>query len=298
MKITGLDDEKCIKCLACIDDCPANLFFKPPTKTGEKRRVFFEDPHDKCIECGHCVAICPTNAITYSDAEDPMEFEEAKNPSTLIEYEALMKVLRCRRSIRKYKEKKVSDEDIEAVLQAMRYAPTARNAQVIKYIVITNPEKIEKFRLAVVKMWKKLLKLLLLAKKIKFLLPKKLKEEVSDSNQMSLEKHVNRSNQGIDEVFYNAPVVIVLHVPPGLSKVMAGNDAGDAITFGMLAAQSRGLGTCWIGYAMETINRSKDIKKWLKIPKENMVTGVFILGHPAVKYHRVPSRKTLIVDWN
>ena len=79
MKILGLDDEKCIKCLACVDDCPSKLFIKPPTETGDKRKVFFEDPYNRCIECGHCVSICPTDAIIFTDPEGPLEFEEVKD---------------------------------------------------------------------------------------------------------------------------------------------------------------------------------------------------------------------------
>ena len=92
MKILGIDDEKCIKCLACVDDCPSTLFFKPPTKTGEKRRVLFQDPYNRCIECGHCISICPTNAVLWEDDEEPLEFEEAKDPSLLLDFEKLSPV--------------------------------------------------------------------------------------------------------------------------------------------------------------------------------------------------------------
>jgi len=298
MKIVGINDEKCIKCLACMV-CPAKLFIKPPTKTGEKRRIPFEDPYNRCIECGHCLSICPTDAVIFTDPEGPIQFEEIKNLSSLIDYEKLMKVLRSRRSIRKYNDKMVSEEDIKAVLEAMRYAPTARNAQEINYIVINDPEKIVKLRSAVENLWQKLLKLLNKARKIKFLLPKSLKKYVTDpSHRMSIENHLKRASEGIDDVFYGAPVVIILYVPPGLSKIMAGNDAGNAVTYGMLAAQARGLGTCWIGYAIEAINRFKENKEWLNIPKKNIVTGVFIIGYPTVQYHKVPPRKAQIVDWN
>ena len=38
MIVTGINDEKCIKCLECVKECPIGLFIKPPTETGEKRQ--------------------------------------------------------------------------------------------------------------------------------------------------------------------------------------------------------------------------------------------------------------------
>ena len=43
MKIIAIDNILCIKCRDCVEECPENLFYSPPTKIGEKRKVFFED---------------------------------------------------------------------------------------------------------------------------------------------------------------------------------------------------------------------------------------------------------------
>jgi hypothetical protein len=48
---------------------------------------------------------------------------------------------------------------------------------------------------------------------------------------------------------------------------------------------------------MEALNRSSENKKVFNIPEKSIITGVFILGYPAVKYHKVPPRRTLVVDW-
>jgi len=70
MKILGIDNEKCIKCLECVNECPKNLYVKPPTPIGEKRKVFFADPDEKCICCGTCISVCPTSAILYENSKD------------------------------------------------------------------------------------------------------------------------------------------------------------------------------------------------------------------------------------
>jgi len=68
LRVIGIDNDKCIKCVECVEICPLDLFYKPPTKVGEKRQVIFEDPDGKCNECEICIEICPiTDAIIVND---------------------------------------------------------------------------------------------------------------------------------------------------------------------------------------------------------------------------------------
>jgi len=53
-------------------------------------------------------------------------------------------VIKTRRSIRKYKSDPVSDEDIEYILNAARLAPSWKNQQSWRYIVVKDKEKIKK----------------------------------------------------------------------------------------------------------------------------------------------------------
>lgn len=67
MKIIVINNVLCIKCRDCVEECPENLFYSPPTKIGEKRQVSFKDPNKRCTFCGHCVDMCPTKAINYEN---------------------------------------------------------------------------------------------------------------------------------------------------------------------------------------------------------------------------------------
>lgn len=298
MTIIGINKEKCITCLECVKICPASLYFKGPTKIGDKRDVIFSDPYNSCIMCGHCISICPTNAVLFENAESPVEFEGTKDPSSLINYKDLMKILRSRRSIRSFKSGHVPKEDIEAILDAMRYAPSAMNAQSWEYLVITDPQEIERLRQCVIKMMKIARKALKFAKILKPFLPKKLKKLVTDpTTKNRLDKFFERTKQGEDRIFYNAPIVIITYSSLLGSKMINANDAGIALTYGMLIAQTRDLGTCWIGFAQEALNRFKKNKRMFKIPKQKIVNGVLILGYPAVNYLRVPPRKKINVRW-
>ncbi|MHA1315857.1 MAG: nitroreductase family protein [Candidatus Helarchaeota archaeon] len=293
MEILGIEQEKCIQCKSCVQDCPAKLFHVTGGEDAEAT-IYFNDIHGSCIKCGHCIATCPKDAIKFKAPDSPMTWEGIENPSSLVSYDTLLNFLRARRSIRQYKQEPVSDEDINAVLEAMRYAPSASNAQSWSYIVITDPVKKQLLVEETIQTFKLLRKLLKLSWLIKPFLSSNLKKTVSDpSTKHSLDRILSEYNAGRDPIFHSAPCVVILYSPS--YGHMAGCDAGLAFMHGMLAAQSRGLGTCWIGYVQEILFRSKKTREWLGIPKKQKPWGVMTLGHPAVKYHRVPMRNALRV---
>lgn len=52
--------------------------------------------------------------------------------------------IRARRSIRRYKDQPIEPEKLEAVLEAARLAPSARNAQLWKFVVVKDQEQRER----------------------------------------------------------------------------------------------------------------------------------------------------------
>jgi nitroreductase len=56
---------------------------------------------------------------------------------------SLLDIIQARRSTRRFKEDQVSDEDINAVLEAARWAASGDNSQPWKFIVIKNKETME-----------------------------------------------------------------------------------------------------------------------------------------------------------
>ena len=55
-----------------------------------------------------------------------------------------IKILLNRRSIRKYKSEQIKDEELNAVLEAGKYAPSGGNQQSALFIVVQNKDAIEK----------------------------------------------------------------------------------------------------------------------------------------------------------
>ncbi|MDY6915965.1 MAG: nitroreductase family protein [Candidatus Cloacimonadota bacterium] len=56
----------------------------------------------------------------------------------------VLNAIKNRYSVRKFKDKKIESEKMEAILEAARLAPSARNIQPWKFIVITDDKKREK----------------------------------------------------------------------------------------------------------------------------------------------------------
>ncbi|MHA2358021.1 MAG: nitroreductase family protein, partial [Candidatus Heimdallarchaeaceae archaeon] len=192
--------------------------------------------------------------------------------------------------------KPVEKKKIEAVLEAMRYSPSASNRQSRRYIVMTNKDEIAELSKGVSNMLtlsRQLLKFrYLIAPFMTGVLRKRL---LNPRTKYSLDMYFERTQQGEDLVFFNAPCVIILHSPT--YSRMSGADAGIAISHGMFAALSQGLGTCWIGFAHEYLSRFKKGRKKLNIPKNHDVFGVFVLGYPDIEFLGGAPRQPVKVEY-
>jgi len=62
----------------------------------------------------------------------------------LTEKKSILEIIKSRRSTRRFKPDRVSEEDLNAVLEAARWAPSGENFQPWKFIVIQNKETMEK----------------------------------------------------------------------------------------------------------------------------------------------------------
>lgn len=254
MPIIGIDLEKCINCKECVNICVGRNY----RIDEDQNHPIFDDSRD-CILCGHCIAVCPENAILYRDMRDEaLEYETGQNPAELISYNTLHQFLRVKRSVRKYKKKKISKDLIVKVIESMRYAPTGVNRRTMKCHVISNEHTIK-------------------------LLVDSIVEHIESGE--SNKKLRRLRDKGIDPIFYDAPHVLILYS----KNPWDSRNAAIAMTYGMLSAQSLGLGSCWIGMAHGTLNENPKIRTELAGIQDH-VLGVMTIGYPTVKYLRAPPR--------
>ncbi|MFX1531238.1 MAG: nitroreductase family protein [Promethearchaeota archaeon] len=268
MSIEGINQELCSKCKICLQVCDRKYFHEDLSGN-----IVYENTTNNCNFCGHCIAACPEDAIRRSfNWEDDVE----KYAEPTISYEKTLQLIRMNRSTRNYKQKKVPRELIDKVFNAMRYAPSAGNARLWKYKVLSDPEKI-----------------------------KGLGDIISRTmygywgfNSYEQAKEYFES-MGRQDIFNKAPIVIILYlernVPNNIMYAVWGADTGVAITYGRLAAESLGLGTCWMNVILGAISvKKEEILEILGI--KGLVLGAMTLGYPAVKYIRPTPRAPLAVE--
>ncbi len=153
-----------------------------------------------------------------------------------------------RKSIRKFKSTEVKDEDLLAMLDAARVAPSAKNRQPWKFIVVRGKEK-EKLLAEMAKGIE--------AMHRKLFMPKRFKNGLA-------------SAENTMRIMGEAPVIILVFNTHSndpyksksfgkrVSEIHDSMSIGAAIQNMLLCATDRGLGTLWIG---NTVYAHKEITK-------------------------------------
>lgn len=175
----------------------------------------------------------------------------------------VIKTIYTRRSVRKFKNKLVSEDLIEQLLNAGMMAPSAVNKQPWKFYVLTNREDIRKISKQVAK------------EAMKGVLSMGLMEIIDAGRFMLQSSHALELLNSDDHIFYDAPVVILITSPK--------NDEWGELDIGMcsqnimLAAKSIGIDSCPIGLA-KFIEHTEIYSK-LNIPATDQVKLAIILGY-------------------
>lgn len=126
-----IDNEKCLGCCLCINDCPAGVLYLDNNKAAVRS--------NGCIECGHCFAVCPACAVSmngYNITEC-----DIIGSMTAFDSEELLLAMKSRRTVRHFKSDPVEKEKLDMILEAGRYSPTAANSQSVAYTVLGSRQR-------------------------------------------------------------------------------------------------------------------------------------------------------------
>ncbi len=159
----------------------------------------------------------------------------------------LMEVIRKRISIRAYQDKPLPKDVIDAILEAARLAPTARNLQQLEYKAVTNQALIKRLSEGIAEV---------------------LKKEAPDM----------KAPPGFrPSFFYGAPLLVIITAPK--ENMWGPSDAALAAENILLYATSVGLGSCFIGMA-RLIERDEALLKELNIAGDRQIAAAVICGYP------------------
>lgn len=211
-----------------------------------------------CIGCGHCYAVCPQNAITLEN--QPAVPDENITLFSEFNSEKLLSAMKSRRSVRRFTKENIGRETVNQIIEAGRYCPTGANAQGVRYVVLgAMQDAIEKECVSIFRSGSKL--------------------------AAPFSKFVSQINIEDDFFFRNAPLVIAV-----IGK--SGTDAALASSYMEIMAESLGLGVFYSGFFVMCSKISPKIRRMLNIGKGEKVRTCLVIGHPNVKYQRIPPRKS------
>lgn len=168
---------------------------------------------------------------------------------------SFLELVQSRQSDRAFLDKPVEKEKIERILETVRLAPSACNAQPWKFVVVTEPEK-------------------------------RLQVADATANKLLAMNHFTKQAP---------VQIVVLEESANFTSTVGGwatnkhyqhIDLGIAAAYITLAAADEGLGSCIIGWCDE-----KKVQKALDIPKNKRVILVILLGY-SVQPLRDKKRKT------
>ncbi len=159
-----------------------------------------------------------------------------------------MELIKGRKSVRRYKDEFVSKEDMEAIIEVARYAPSWANTQVARYTMIQDPEVIKKICDNGVNGFTYNMKVLCHAKNAVV-----LSFVNGQSGRFGEGSDFATSKHGDWEIF----------------------DAGIACQTFCLAAHAQGIGTCIMG-----VIDADTIADAINLPENETVAALITLGYP------------------
>lgn len=166
-----------------------------------------------------------------------------------------LKTIMSRRSIRKYKQEQIKDEELQLILQAGKFAPSAMNQQPWHFTVIQSKEVLKKINDACI-------------------------VALSNSGNSYYEERLKAIKANKTNFMFNAPTLIVVS---GDEKARAPiNDCSLAIENMFIAAESLGIGSCWI-HALYVLY-STEVGKAFLINESIIPEGYFIVSSGAFGY--------------
>lgn len=256
-----IDETLCIQCELCVKDCIEGAI--------KNRKGVITGPKE-CMECGHCVAICPKGAVSLEGydmsqvREIPADFQ--MNP------EDVLLAIQARRSIRSFKNQKLTESEKNMLFEAVRYTATAKNLQDNKVIFVQ--EKRDEFEQEVYGF---------------------LEETLSDCVVKDLEpawaalylfmmRH--RRNSDDDFLMRKAPAILfIVNSKPW--------DAGLAAQNVENVACAMGMGVLYDGYLARLADGTPSLRKWLCLEEGEHIVAAMLIGYPNRKYQRTAPRKEL-----
>ncbi|MEG2175154.1 MAG: nitroreductase family protein, partial [Oscillospiraceae bacterium] len=187
-------EEVCIGCGICRTECPNQAI-------EIKNKIAVLAPGAHCMSCGHCVAICPFNAV-WQEGLDMSDVIPVTLSEAALKPNELLRAIKGRRSIRRFRTQQVEREKFEAMLEAARFTPSGSNRQGLSFVVVQ--DDIKNFTRLTIEALRRLGERLLSEGETDSLL------RFYAPRFVELARQYEESDGAQDGLFFNAPAVIAV----------------------------------------------------------------------------------------
>lgn len=265
MNLTMVNQEKCIKCGFCVNECPTHVF-----RLGENgpEEVYPEG----CIACGHCVAVCPKEAL--DNRKTPLANQISSKVFPKLSPEEAEQFLRSRRSIRSYRKTSVPRETLTKLVNIAHYAPTGHNLQGISYMVIDDRK--------------------ILDQAIEVVIGEFENDKQSSQNREHFIKPYREKR--IDTILRGAPNLVLAIADAEFPR--GRENSFFSLAYLELYAPTLGLGSCWAGlFERVALKDHSPLLTLFHIPEGKKITGAVMVGYPKYSYPRLVDRNPLEVTF-
>lgn len=178
--------------------------------------------------------------------------------------------IKKRRSIRKFKAEQIKESELQEILEAARFAPSAMNRQPWHFTVIQNKDLID---------------------------------EISHKTKENMKKNDSEYVRNMAEnekfhLFYHSPTVIVISGLDDFKWSLV--DCSSATQTMILAAESLDIATCWIGLVYSNLF-AMDIEEWterLGVPEGYSPLYAVSVGYKDFDLEiKIPERNQDVVNY-
>lgn len=264
MKHLKINEDKCVGCGLCKEVC---------VRDNIEVDTIARELESNCFDCGQCSTLCPTNAIeliAYEGQEDRIEsYDMLKIP---VSYDNMLQLLKQRRTVRWFKDEKISDQTFNKLMEAAYYSPNRQNIQDVEFVVVD--QRLDEFMQLVYD--------IISVKEDEFFRIKHLGDYLRNENR----------NPKRHPLLWEGHQLL-------LAFSESQTDAVIAMTRVELMAYTMGLGgfhSLFINMAEQT-DHTKLMEFFPEISKNKHMYAAFVIGVPRVKYLRTRPHEKININF-
>lgn len=268
----SVDYDRCIRCGLCLSACSRKVL----EDNGEGGPMLPEKNIAACNACGHCSAVCPVSAVISPKCDG--EAAAPLDPALVVSYDQARQFLLSCRSIRLFKQRGVAREEILDLLDLARKAPSASNSQAVRWLVVSDREKMRRISELTVGWFDTV-----------------VRNDPKLLGNYNVDYLVNSFRNGYDVILRGAPNLVCAVTDKNYTRGVA--DSCIAMTYFCLAAHAKNIGSCWAGFVMRAALTYAPLREYLKLGDNSEAHAVAFFGYPDVRYPATPPRKPLRAEW-